>query len=118
MTTCSRMCWADRFGDPIAVPELLRQCGTHYKLVFVGDALMAPYELLASGSLGPGDPPTAGIHWLHALREHFHHAVWLNPEDPRDWRGNTIEVVRGVFPMFHLTLEGLTEAVAELIKRR
>jgi uncharacterized protein with von Willebrand factor type A (vWA) domain len=52
------------------------------------------------------------------MREHFHHTVWLNPEHPRDWKGNTIEVVRGVFPMFHLTLEGLTEAVAALTRRR
>lgn len=113
-----RLYRTEHFGDPVTVPELLRQCGPNYKLVFVGDALMAPYELLSSGSLGPGEPPTAGIHWLNAMREHFHHTVWLNPEHPRDWKGNTIEVVRGVFPMFHLTLEGLTEAVAALTRRR
>ncbi len=113
-----RLYRTEHFGDPITLPELMRQCDGRYKLVLVGDALMAPYELLASGSLGPGEPPTAGIHWLGALREHYPHAVWLNPEHPRDWRGNTIEVVRGVFPMFHLTLEGIAEAVAELTRRR
>ena len=66
----------------------------------------------------PGHEPRAGIHWLQKLREHFPHAVWLNPEQPRDWQGNTIEAVRQVFPMYHLTVEGLTEAVKELVRRR
>jgi uncharacterized protein len=108
----------ETYGDPITVADLMRQCAGHYKLVFVGDALMAPYELLSSGSQNPGDPPTAGIHWLSSMREHFPHSVWLNPESPRDWKGNTVEVIRGVFPMFHLTVEGLTEAIAELTRRR
>ena len=113
-----RLYRTDSFADPIPVNDLLRQCGPNYKLVLVGDALMAPYELLATTPLEPGDTPTAGVHWLMKLREHFPHAVWLNPEAPRDWKGNTIEVVRGVFPMYHLTLEGLTEAVAELTRKR
>lgn len=113
-----RLYRTEHFGDPVPVAEVMRQCGPGYKLVIVGDALMAPYELLASGSQGPGEAPTAGIHWLGQLREHYPHAVWLNPESPSDWRGNTIEMIRGVFPMHHLTLEGLTEAVAELTRKR
>jgi hypothetical protein len=108
----------DGFTDPIPLADLMRQCDQRYKLVMVGDALMAPYELLASGSLGPGEPPTAGIHWLARLRDHYPHSVWLNPEAPRDWVGNTIEVVRGVFPMHHLTIDGLSEAIADLTRRR
>jgi uncharacterized protein with von Willebrand factor type A (vWA) domain len=113
-----RLYKTERFDDPVPLAEVMRQCDARYKLVFVGDALMAPYELLAASPLAPGDPPTAGIHWLARLREHFPHAVWLNPESPREWKGNTIEVVRGVVPMFHLTVEGITEAVTELMKRR
>jgi uncharacterized protein with von Willebrand factor type A (vWA) domain len=113
-----RLYKTDSFVDPVPVHEVMRQCDGRYKVVFVGDALMAPYELLATSPLQPGDPPTAGIHWLARIREHFPHSVWLNPEAPREWKGNTIEVVRGVFPMFHLTVEGITEAVTDLIKRR
>ncbi len=113
-----RLYRTEHFGDPITLPELMRQCDGRYKLVMVGDALMAPYELLASGSAAEGEAPTAGVHWLHALREHFKHSVWLNPEHPRDWKGNTIEIIRGVFPMYHLTLEGLGEAVTELLRRK
>ncbi|MBL8604648.1 MAG: VWA domain-containing protein [Myxococcales bacterium] len=106
------------FADPLSVHDLMRQCGPKYKLILVGDALMAPYELLATSPDEPGGPPTAGIHWLQRLREHFPQSVWLNPEAPREWHGNTIEAVRQVFPMYHLTVEGLTEAVAELLRRR
>jgi hypothetical protein len=113
-----RLYETDGFTDPVSVHEVMRQCDGRYKVVLVGDALMAPYELLAASALGPGEAPRAGIHWLAAIREHFPHSVWLNPENPRDWWGNTIEVVRGVFPMFHLTVEGITEAVGELVKRR
>jgi uncharacterized protein with von Willebrand factor type A (vWA) domain len=107
----------DRFVDPISVQDVLRQCGPHYKLIMVGDALMAPYELMASSVDEPGAPPRAGIHWLNILREHFPHSAWINPELPRDWRGNTIEIVEKIFPMFHLSVDGLTEAVRELTRR-
>ncbi|MEZ4410717.1 MAG: VWA containing CoxE family protein, partial [Polyangiales bacterium] len=113
-----RVYGTERFGDPVTVTDLLRQCGPKYKVIFVGDAMMAPYELLATSPDEPGGKPMAGIHWLNAIREHFPHSVWLNPESPRDWGGNTVEVVRSVFPMFHLTVEGLTEAVQELLRRR
>jgi uncharacterized protein with von Willebrand factor type A (vWA) domain len=104
------------FRDPLPLADLFRQCDARYKLVLVGDALMAPYELLAAG--GGDEVPTAGVHWLQQLRAHFPRSVWLNPERPSDWRGNTIEVIRGVFPMYHLTVEGLGEAVTELTRRR
>lgn len=108
----------DRFADPIPVQDVLRQCGPHYKLILVGDALMAPYELMASSPDEPGSAPRAGIHWLQTLREHFPHSVWINPELPRDWKGNTIELIGKVFPMFHLSVDGLSEAVVELTRRR
>ena len=86
-------------------------------VILVGDALMAPYELMASSVDEPGGAPKAGIHWLNTLREHFPHSVWVNPELPRDWKGNTIEVIEKVFPMFHLSVDGITEAVRELTRR-
>jgi uncharacterized protein with von Willebrand factor type A (vWA) domain len=110
----------DRFDDPVPVPDLVADCGKHYKLILVGDALMAPYELLGSrdsfGSSGAGR--TEGITWLARLAEHFERSVWLNPEPRSIWHGNTIELIAQVFPMFPLTLEGLGEAVAHLTRGR
>lgn len=108
----------ERFDEPVRIRDLLAECGPHYKLVCVGDALMAPYELLHSGgSLDYyHDNQVAGIEWLSMLGEHFERSVWLNPEPRNYWYGNTIEYVRQVFSMFPLTMEGLGEAVNHLVR--
>jgi hypothetical protein len=102
------------------VPELLAQVGKHHKLVIVGDAYMAPYELAiradANGHYSPDG--MEGIVWLMQLAQHFDRSAWLNPEPPRIWHGSTIATVARVFSMFPLTLEGLGEAVAHLTKGR
>ncbi len=103
------------FKDPINVRDLINECGKHYKLVMVGDASMAPYELLGSAGWGE-DAHVAGIKWLVMLREHFERSIWLNPDPPSGWTMGTAQVIRDVFPMFQLTLEGLGEAVTELVR--
>lgn len=110
----------ERFDKPVRVRDLLHECGRHYKLIMVGDALMAPYELYAAGgSLDLGDDRgIEGIRWLMMLADHFERTAWLNPEPERFWTGNTIEHVRRVFPMYPLTLRGLGEAVTHLAKGR
>ena len=108
----------EKFDEPVRVRDVLHDAGRHYKLIMVGDALMAPYELLqAGGSLDLGeDNGLEGIVWLMMLQSHFDRSVWLNPEPPQYWHGNTIEYVRNVFEMFPLTLEGLGDAVTHLTK--
>lgn len=107
-----------RFVDPLPVAQLLADCGPHYKLIFVGDALMGPYELLErGGALGWADPDgVEGIEWLRRLSTHFERSVWLNPEPRNAWYAPTVRAIGGIFSMFPLTLEGLGEAVAHLTK--
>jgi hypothetical protein len=108
----------ERFDTPIKVRDLIHETGPHYKLIMVGDALMAPYELLAAGgSLDLGDDRgVEGLQWLMMLSQHYHRSIWLNPEPQRYWTGNTIEYVGQTFDMFPLTLEGLGEGVTHLLK--
>ncbi|MDQ3032137.1 MAG: VWA domain-containing protein [Myxococcota bacterium] len=110
----------DRFTKPKKVRDLLAECGPHHKLIMVGDALMAPYELLqAGGSLDLGDENgVEGIRWLMTMQQHFERSCWLNPEPEKYWSGNTIQHVRNVFDMFPLTIHGLGEAVSHLTKGR
>ncbi|MRG93002.1 vWA domain-containing protein [Polyangium spumosum] len=103
------------FQDPVSVRDLIHECGKHYKLVMVGDASMAPYELLGAAGWGE-DAGTPGVAWLAMLREHFERSVWLNPDPPSGWSHGTTQVVKDVFPMYQLTLEGLGEAVAQLVR--
>ena len=108
----------ERFDEPVRVRDLIHECGSHYKLVLVGDALMAPYELLAAGGsqdLGD-DRGIQGIAWLMMLRDHFDRSIWLNPEPQKYWTGNTIDYVREVFDMYPLTAKGLGDGIQHLIK--
>jgi uncharacterized protein len=108
----------ERFDDPIWVQDLLHECGRNYKLILVGDALMAPYELLRQGgAISINDCNTLpGIGWLMTMQQHFPQSIWLNPEPQGYWDGTTIDHVRKVYEMFPLTLEGLTQGMAHLNK--
>jgi uncharacterized protein with von Willebrand factor type A (vWA) domain len=109
-----------RFTDAVPVTDLLGELGPHYKLIVVGDALMGPYELFErGGGLGWNDPDgLEGVEWLRRLAAHFERHVWLNPEAQPGWYHPTIRAIGGIFPMFPLTLEGLGEAVAHLVRGR
>lgn len=115
-----RVYQTERFDDPVPVSDLIAECGPHYKLILVGDALMAPYELLAGGGALAYDDESSieGIVWLMRLADHFDRSAWLNPEPRRYWTGNTIEYVAQVFDMFPLTLDGLGDAVEHLTRGR
>jgi uncharacterized protein with von Willebrand factor type A (vWA) domain len=110
----------EKFQQAIKVRDLIAQCGPHWKLVMVGDALMAPYELMqVGGSLDLGDDRgMEGVRWLQLLQQHFERSAWLNPEPEKYWHGNTIEYVRKTFDMYPLTLNGLGEATTHLVKGR
>ena len=106
----------ESFLEPVTIRDLIAECNATYKVVLVGDALMAPYELLGSSGFVGEEGRIAGIDWLRMLKEHFHRGVWLNPENWRNYRGTTIDPIAQIFPMFDLTLEGLGEAVTELLR--
>jgi uncharacterized protein len=103
------------FSDPISVRDVINECGKHYKLVLVGDASMAPYELLGAPGYGE-DGRVPGVAWLMHLREHFDRSVWLNPDGMGEYSHPTVDAIKSVFPMFALTLEGLGQAVGELTR--
>ncbi len=105
------------FRDPITLPQLFAETDRRYKLIVVGDALMAPWELM-SVSGWSDDEGLEGIVHLMRLREHFSASCWLNPEPPSSWWQTTVDVIRKVFPMYPLTLEGLGDAVGQLTKAR
>jgi uncharacterized protein with von Willebrand factor type A (vWA) domain len=113
--------WEDpaRYRKPRTVAELLR-CDPETRLILVGDASMAAYELMATnGSIHleerNGRP---SIEQLKLLAQTFRHAVWLNPLEQQQWSyTRTIGVIAGIFPMFELSLDGLGKAVAHLMAK-
>jgi uncharacterized protein len=108
-------------ADAVPTADVLRRLDDRWKLVVVGDAAMHPSELLeAYGNIDPRrHAQTAGIEWLKRLADHFDRAVWVNPEPPREWDYvQTTRVVRKLFPMFHLSVDGITDAVKALVGAR
>lgn len=90
------------------------------RLIIVGDAAMAPYELMgANGSLYVGERDSrSSEERLKFLARLFRHTAWLNPQAEVDWHYTwTVEAIAKIFPMFELTLDGLERAVQHLMKR-
>jgi len=93
------------------------------RLIIVGDASMAPYELTHNnGNIEYGEYQTrSGLWWLKCLERIFKHAVWLNPKLSEEWGytagSYTISQIRQVFPMFDFTLDGLEAAVRKLTRK-
>jgi uncharacterized protein with von Willebrand factor type A (vWA) domain len=107
-----------QFQKGLPVADLLANSDRDEKLVFVGDALMHPAELLDPGGSMYlySQHRASGIEWLRRLSAHFRSATWLNPEPERFWAGTTIEVIASVFAMYPLTLDGLAHAVRYLVR--
>ena len=110
--------------NSVRTSRVLNELSSDYKLILVGDAAMAPSELKARyGIIWWGQAnEEPGLEWLQRLRRHFPHSAWLNtiPESEWDWTygSHTIREIRRVFPMFELTVDGLTAAVRSLMVRR
>jgi hypothetical protein len=82
---------------------------------------MHPAELMEpNGNIDPRRASaTRGIDWLHRIRDHFERVVWLNPEPPEAWqRYPTVRLVERIFPMFHLSVDGIGRAVGSLVGAR
>jgi uncharacterized protein with von Willebrand factor type A (vWA) domain len=108
-------------GDAIPTGDLLRRLDRHWKVAFVGDAAMHPAELLEpNGAIDPRRASaTPGIVWLRRIAGHFDRGVWINPEEEPFWtQYRTVEIVRDLFPMFPLSVDGLTDAVRALVGSR
>jgi uncharacterized protein with von Willebrand factor type A (vWA) domain len=113
--------WADpqRYHKPEPLEEFIRK-DPETRLIMVGDASMAPYELIhGSGAIYVDQKPTgASIDRLKFLAQTFRHAVWLNPVPQNQWEMTwTIGIVRQVFPMFELTLDGLEKSILHLMAK-
>jgi uncharacterized protein with von Willebrand factor type A (vWA) domain len=96
-----------------ATTEVLKQLDHTWSIVFVGDAWMSPYELTHLG--GAIDyfhrNSTTGLSWLQQFREKVPNSVWLNPERRAHWGSPSIAMIRQLFPMYELTIDGVTEAI-------
>ena len=108
-----------RFAEKFPTWDIIRKYNKDYKLIFVGDATMSPYEILQPGGSVEYNNEEAGAVWLRRLAERFPKFAWLNPEPEGVWEyRQSIAVIKQVLHnrMYPVTLNGLERAMRELAK--
>ncbi len=114
--------WKDnarRHTDRTPTWDVLHTFPADYKVIFVGDASMSPYEITLPGGSVEHMNEEPGAQWLRRVLDVYSHAVWLNPVPAEHWSWTpSIKLVRDIFEgrMYPLTLEGLDDAMRELMR--
>lgn len=108
-----------RHDEVTPLLELLRTYSSDYKVMFVGDASMSPYEITHAGGSIEYFNEEPGAVWMQRILEHFDNVVWLNPEPEQYWghtHSNVLiqELLEG--NMFPMTIRGLEDATAQLAR--
>lgn len=114
--------WKDnrrRMNERISTWDILNKFGADYRIVFVGDATMAPYEITHSGGSVEHWNDEPGAVWIERFNNHYDKLIWINPTPQETWEysssvGMTQQLVDG--RMFPLTIRGLEEGMSILSK--
>jgi uncharacterized protein len=112
--------WKDnrrRFNEHTTTTEIIRTYGPDYKLIFVGDATMSPYEITHAGGSVEHWNAEPGSVWLERLIKHYPKFAWINPQPQSRWRQTaSIDMTRDMLEgrMYPLTLAGLDQCIDAL----
>lgn len=112
--------WKDnrrRHSEPTPTPAVLRTYGKDYRVIFVGDATMSPWEITQPGASVEHWNAESGAVWMQRIVSAFPRLVWLNPEPRERWEyAPSVRITRELIGerMYPLTLEGLDAAIREL----
>ncbi len=116
--------WKDnrrRFSERTNTWDILHKYGHDYKLIFVGDASMSPYEITHPGGSVEHFNEEAGVTWLQRMTNTYPAAAWLNPVPEKQWGySQSVKIIRELMNdrMYGLTLEGLGDAMKELTRKQ
>ena len=108
-----------RFDGTTPTWDALHTYPHDYKVIFVGDASMSPYEIVAPGGSVEHFNEEPGQTWMERVTRTYPACVWLNPVPESQWEHtHSIRVIRQLMGgrMYPLTLEGLDRAMRELVR--
>jgi uncharacterized protein with von Willebrand factor type A (vWA) domain len=103
--------------DIISTWDVIRKYGSDYRVLFVGDASMSPYEIAYAGGSIEHWNEEAGALWLDRITSHFDSVAWLNPENKKIWNSSASnKMIREIFEekMYELNLSGIEKAMKTL----
>ena len=106
-----------RYDEVTATHDVLRKYGSDYKIIFVGDAAMATYEITHSGGSIDFMNREPGANWLKRFNENYDKMVWLNPTPKQYWQHtHSTKIIQDLMEdrMYPLTLKGMEEAMGYL----
>lgn len=112
--------WKDnrrRHAEKTATLDVLHKYPSDYKLIFVGDATMSPYEIAYAGGSVEHWNEEAGAVWIKRLLNTYPKAIWLNPEPKSRWDYTpSVNLIRDLMNdrMYPLTIAGLDEGIKAL----
>ena len=112
--------WRDnkrRHVEKINTWDILHKYSSDYKVIFIGDASMSPYEITYSGGSVEHWNDEAGAEWLQRITDIYQNVIWINPVDKKHWEFTpSTQIINQIFSnrMFPLTLEGLDHGMKEL----
>ena len=108
-----------RYSEKFPTWDIIRKYNKDYKLIFVGDATMSPYEILQPGGSVEYNNEEAGAEWLQRLTNAFPKFAWINPEPQGVWQyRQSISIIQQLTNnrMYPLTIKGIEEAMRLLTK--
>ena len=112
--------WKDnvrRHNDHMPTMDVLHKYPHDYKIIFVGDASMSPYEIAYPGGSVEHWNEESGEVWMKRVTQIYSRAVWLNPVPEKHWQyGQSIQMIKDIMgdKMYPLTLGGIDSAMKEL----
>ena len=98
--------------------DVLNKYGRDYKVIFIGDATMGPYEISYPGGSVEHWNQEAGNVWMERILGHFDKCIWLNPQEEANWGYySSIKMMKQIVSkkMYPLTLSGLTDGIKALL---
>lgn len=110
---------ARRNASAVPTLDVLHKYGSDYRVIFVGDAAMSPYELLSVGGSVEYMSQDTGQAWLKRITNHFDKVAWLNPETPSYWQyTQTIGLIKEIMQghMYPMTLHGIEDMTKYLAR--
>ncbi len=115
--------WKDnrrRFAERTPTWDIMHKFPHDYKVIFVGDAAMSPYEITHAGGSVEHFNEESGATWMHRMTNTYPASIWLNPVPEKQWGySQSTKIIRELVNdrMYPLTLSGLDDAMRELTRK-